>query len=353
MPAAHAALIPELEQALCHISVDRYAETVRRVADFFLAGAAQFNPDHVQLFDRVLGRLVVAVENKVLGELARRLAPIRNAPPDVMRRLAGNADIAVAAPVLTRSTRLADADLIAIATTQSQAHRLAISGRSVLSEAVTDLLVECGDRDVARNLAANRGARFTETGIAVLAVRAVHDPVLAEKLAQRPDVPTDVLHGLMREAAVDVRQRLMAIARADEHAEFAGLVAKVPPEITDAAQQAQAWREVRLLKGAGRLTEAELLAFAADGRTKHMHAALALICDVSIDVVRRLMSGEEPEAALMLCQAAGLSWPAARAIVEAGHAAAARRADKVFDDFAPLLPSTATHIVGFLSAAAA
>src|SRR5712691_62715 len=128
MSTTHA-LIPELEEALRHVSVDRYAESIQRVADFFLAGASRFNEEHVHLFDRILGRLIVAVETKVLAELARRLAPVRNAPRDVIRRLARNGEIAVAGPVLARSTRLDDADLVETARTQGQAHRFAISGR--------------------------------------------------------------------------------------------------------------------------------------------------------------------------------------------------------------------------------
>ena len=87
MPAAPNSLIPELEQALRNIAVEKHPETVRRVVDFFLAGAATFKAEHVELFDRVLGRLVTAVDDKALAELARRLAPMRNAPPDIMRRL--------------------------------------------------------------------------------------------------------------------------------------------------------------------------------------------------------------------------------------------------------------------------
>jgi uncharacterized protein (DUF2336 family) len=120
MSTIQATFLPELEDALRHISLDRRAEAVARVADFFLAGASRYSEEHVHLFDRVLGRLIVAIETKALAELARRLAPVRNAPRDVIRRLAHNPDIAVAAPVLTRSARLDDKDLIDVATTMGQ-----------------------------------------------------------------------------------------------------------------------------------------------------------------------------------------------------------------------------------------
>src|SRR5215471_1022195 len=130
MSAAQAPLIPELEDALRQISGERQVETAQRVVDFFLAGAARFNDLHVCLFDRILSRLLEHAESAALTEVARRLAPIANAPPDLMRRLAGEDAMAVAGPVLTRSRCLCDEDLIAVARGKSQAHMLAISGRS-------------------------------------------------------------------------------------------------------------------------------------------------------------------------------------------------------------------------------
>ena len=64
----------------------------------------------------------------------------------LVRRLAKDDDIAVAGPVLTQSPRLPETDLVEIAKTKSQAHLLAISGRTGIAEAVTDVLVRRGDR---------------------------------------------------------------------------------------------------------------------------------------------------------------------------------------------------------------
>lgn len=197
MSAAHAPLIPELEDALRQISAGRHLETVRRIIDLFVAQAPRFNELHVRLFDRILGRLIVVMDRPALIELARRLASIANAPPEVLRFLAQNDSILVASPVLTRSPRLEDPDLIEIARTKSQAHLFAISGRSSLSSAVSDALIVCGDRDVVRNVAMNHRARLSADGIARLLMRAVKDYVLAEKLARRSDIPATVREQLL------------------------------------------------------------------------------------------------------------------------------------------------------------
>jgi uncharacterized protein (DUF2336 family) len=352
MPVAQATLVPELEEALRHVSIDRSGEAVRRVADFFLAGANRFSEDHVHLFDRVLGRLIVVLEAKALADLARRLAPVRNAPRDVIGHLARNPDIAVAAPVLTRSPRLSDGDLIEIAQTLGQAHLLAVSGRTALSEAVTDVLVDCGDRDVARNIAMNHAARFSESGLAALAERAAHDAILAEKLARRTDVPPHALQSLVLAADDAVQQRVLAAARPELRAALQDVLAAVPREVGEAAAEAEAHRTARALQRAGKLDEANLLSIARSGRVRETMAALALLCDVPVEVTRRFVADDQPDAALILCQAAGLSWPAACAVLVACNGG---RADKLhaFADFDRLTTATAESIVGFWRACGA
>jgi uncharacterized protein (DUF2336 family) len=72
--------------------------------------------------------LVEKADTRSRAELSERLAAVANAPVKVVRRLAGDADISVAGPILERSPGLAEADLLEIAKT-SEAHGLAISRR--------------------------------------------------------------------------------------------------------------------------------------------------------------------------------------------------------------------------------
>ncbi|MGB9397807.1 MAG: hypothetical protein WCB69_01255, partial [Pseudolabrys sp.] len=132
-----ASLLPELEDVVQHCSAEKRAETLRRITTLFLEGAPCFNAEHVALFDDVIGCLVVEIEAEALAELARRIAPIPNAPAGVVSALAKNDDIAVAGPVLNQA-RLADPDLKYIAETKSQAHLLAMSTRLGISEALAD-----------------------------------------------------------------------------------------------------------------------------------------------------------------------------------------------------------------------
>ena len=85
------------------------------------------------MFDDVLTRLIVRVETKARAELANRLAPIAQAPNDVIQRLAHDERSQLPGPVLTQSPRLSTSDLVSIAQQKGQAHLLAIAGRSKAS----------------------------------------------------------------------------------------------------------------------------------------------------------------------------------------------------------------------------
>src|SRR5580658_4794802 len=141
-------LIDELEAALTSGTNTRRIEMLTRITDLFVGGAQRYSHEQIGLFDDVMLRLTRAIEAKSRAKLSHRLAPIANAPSNVVHMLAFDDDIEVARPVLTQSERLDDRDLLVSAGTKSQEHLFAISQRRSLSEAITDVLVERGDREV-------------------------------------------------------------------------------------------------------------------------------------------------------------------------------------------------------------
>jgi uncharacterized protein (DUF2336 family) len=148
-------LIVELEEAIESGSKDKRIDAFRRLTDLFVADADRLSDRQVEVFDDVLGHLIKSIESKALAELSRRLAPIHNAPIEVVRRLARDDDIAIAGPILTASERLSDRDLIEIACSKTQGHLLAISTRPQIGAAVTDVLLQRGEQNVFRTLAEN------------------------------------------------------------------------------------------------------------------------------------------------------------------------------------------------------
>ena len=161
-------LIIELEEAIQSGSKDKRIDALRRITDLFVADADRLTDQQIGVFDDILGHLIKRIESRALAELSRRLAPIHNAPIEVVRRLARDDNIVVAEPILTASPRLSDSDLIEIASTKTQAHLLAISARPEIGTAVTDILLQRGNQDVFHTLAENSGARFSARGFETL-----------------------------------------------------------------------------------------------------------------------------------------------------------------------------------------
>jgi len=352
--AALASLIPELEDALRRGSPAKSAETLRRVTELFLADADRYHTDHVALFDDVLSRLVVEVETRALTELARRLAPVENAPPKLVRRLASDDDITVAGPVLLQSGRIAAADLVDIARTKSQAHLLAISSRRELDQTVTDVLVGRGDGDVVRNVARNPGARFSENGYSALVKRAGQDALLAERVSQRADIPPHLFHELLIEASEIVRQRLVANTRPTAQSEIRRILARVTEEIGAKANPPRdygpAQRTVLALREAGKLGEPALAEFAKAGRFEETVAALAALGGTPVAVVDRLIAGDRPDPVLIICKALGFAFATVKAILEL-RAGGRRLSPQALDDavinFERLSPATAQRVLRF------
>src|SRR5262249_57600151 len=112
--SAHASHIPELDDLIERGSPGKRATTLERMTAFFLDGASRFNDDHVRLFDVVFSRLIGAIESTARTELSRRLAPVGKAPIETVRRLAHDADTAVAVPFPHPAPRLSAPDLAAI-----------------------------------------------------------------------------------------------------------------------------------------------------------------------------------------------------------------------------------------------
>jgi uncharacterized protein (DUF2336 family) len=352
MAVAAASLLPELEDVVQHGTPEKRAETLRRITTLFLEGADRFAPEHVVLFDDVIGCLIEEIEAKALAELARRIAPVPNAPPDTVRALAGSDDIEVASPLL-KAARLDETDLKYIAATKSQAHLLAMSGRLGITEALSDILVSRGDRDVARSIATNQQARLSERSFTTLVERAEQDGVLAEKVGLRTDIPPRLFRQLLIQATDVVQKRLLAQTKPETQAEIRRILAKVSGEVGAKAaprNYTAALQAVRALNAQRKLGESDVAEFAKAGKYEETIAALATICAVPVDVVDRLMNGERSDPVLILARSAGFGWPTVSAVINARPGAkgtSTQALEAALENFERLSAATAQRVVRF------
>jgi uncharacterized protein (DUF2336 family) len=318
--SAHRSLLAELEDAIHSGSQDRRVATLRRVTDLFLSESERLNENQIAVFDDVLCQLVKRIETKAIVELSSRLAPVDNAPIEVIRRLARDDSIAVAQPVLSRSVRLTSEDLIEVAKSKGQQHLLAIAGRQNLSSAVTDVLVVRGDRDVRHKLADNAGAAFSESGLATLAKSAENDDHLTERIGLRLDLPLHLLRELLQKATEAVRARLLALASVEQRENIQRALTKVSNdvqrELASPRDLKRALAKIELMKERGQLDEQQLLGFANTRQHDEMVAALAVLTAMPVELVVPVMKSARTDGSMVICKAAGLQWSTTEAILK-------------------------------------
>ena len=352
---ARDSLILDLEAAIERGPVSKRMEALRRITDLFFAGAEAYDEHQIALFDDVILRLACAIEEAAKAELAARMAEVGNAPPRLIRELAADDSIAVAGPVLSQSARLSEDDLVDIARTKGQAHLQAISGRGTISPPVTDVLVARGNSKVMHTVAANAGARFSDTGLASLVDRSDEDEALQMAIGRRRDLPPQLFRALIAKATQAVQKRLLAMANPRDAHEVQRVLsavadrigAEITPPKRDYAAAKHVVEELRVRNG---LNETQVQTLAFKRRFEELVVALAQLTSLPLEVIERVMLGSRPDPVLILGKAAGFAWPTVRAMILArpsGGNLAPVALEKALAHFECLSFQTAQRVVRF------
>ena len=348
-------LLAELEDAVKNGSPEKRVDTLRRVTSLFLDESDRLNEQQISVFDDVLVHLVERIETKALVQLSTSLAPVDNAPIEIIRRLSNHDEIEIAGPVLTTSNRLSESDLIGIAQSKGQGHLFAMSGRTSLPVGVTDVLVERGDHQVHHALAKNSGAHFSDSGFATLVKRSETDDALAEKLGLRLDIPLRLLRQLLAKATDLVRSRLLATATPENQEKIQHALASIASEVgREAAGPRNFARSESLvfeLNRHGKLNEAVLVDFVNKRQYEEMAATLALFCGARPDFIERLLSNPRHDGLIVACKAAKLTWATVALILKAQfvyHPVSQEELDAAKAAFLELSQSAAQRSIRFM-----
>lgn len=315
----HYSLIQELRDAIGNETAGRRIVVVRKVTDLFLEHGNLLTPEQVNIFDKLLLGFIRDCEAEALAELGQKLATVAFAPSAVIRQLAIHCDTAVATPILTGSRKLSNDDLLEVATTRGQGHLLAMAGRFALDTVLTDAIIELGDREVRRRVAGNPGASFTRSGFTRLVAASKGDPLLAEKVGLRVDLPSKLLRELLDNATSAVHTRLANKAPTQLRAEIQRHVDEISRQTKRAAERPRDLRSavdlVKRLEESGELTENRLADFAADRQYEAIIATLAAMTSSPIALIEPLMRVHRHDGLITACRAADLSWETTRGVI--------------------------------------
>jgi uncharacterized protein (DUF2336 family) len=318
-------------------------ELLHAVTDLFLVepepnDAAKDDYSHIAL--QTLGHLGEGDR----AAYAKRIAAENTMPRQVATKLANDPAAAVATVVLRLSPVLTDADLAAVAVTHSTQHLLAISQRTSISEKVTDILVQRGDRDVLQTVSGNDGAKLSDRGLSGLLERSAGDDRIFENLVRRTSQFTPE-QGIRLQRIAD---QVTASAARD--------LAEATPFTVERKQAQERRLEVKLLVAdieKGRRSPSEVVEMlAADDRAFDLAQVVSAISGVpSVQCLKVLLDPESTGIAVA-CRSIGVSPEAFRAVLDLRAARLGRsgkQLDKEVAAYADLPAEIADRTLRFLS----
>jgi uncharacterized protein (DUF2336 family) len=313
------ALINELQTAIESAPREKRVKTLRALTEVFVDVADRLSEELLEVFGGIISYLIEAIEPDALVALAEKLAPLPKAPAEVVQRLAKDPNIAVARAVLTHSEVLTTPELAQLAASTDEKHLLAIATRKRLEAVVTDALLKCRSTEVARVLAGNAGAEFSEAGLGLLLEIGANDAPTAEKLVQRADITPTYVNALVARADEGVRKMLVAAAPAQRRAAVEAAVEKNSKAAARTESAARAYAHmIKVLaeRHENSPTEADVLGYAAAKKPVEVICSLAMICKVPPDLIESLLDEQRHQPFMMVCKAANFKWQTVRALVE-------------------------------------
>ena len=275
--------------------------------------------------DEVLQILVRDQVTRVRQVIAEALKDVADAPPEIIRLLARDCELVVAGPVLECSPLLTDQDLLEIIAQSPIAGALsAIARRRGLPEPVADAIGASVDEQAIAALLANPSAQIREETIDRIVDRAADVAAWHRPLVERPRLSSAIAKKLAGFIA-DHLLRLLS-ERRDLDAATAAAVATVVkrrlgngdakvalPAATPsppAKKADDALARARQLKDRGKLDETAVLAAAGHDRT-FARAALAVLADLPLEVVDRVLAAHSPKGVTALAWKSGFAMRAA------------------------------------------
>ncbi len=247
--------------------------------------------------------------------VAEALKDVAQAPPEVIRRLARDVELVVAAPVLEHSPVLGDDDLLDIINSGPiQGAVSAISRRRQVSAPVCDAIAETDDVDAIANLLANPSAQIREETLDSIIERAPDYEPWHAPLVRRPRLSARAAARLARfvaESLLEVLQEREDLDEATAAAVAETVNRRLEPRLEPRRPGEDALAAARRLHEQDALDEAIVLQALQGSDREFVKAALAVRAKLPLAVVEKAATTRSAKGVTALAWKAGLSMEAA------------------------------------------
>lgn len=305
---------PDIKQ-LVHLARDRSAigrsSLIDAITDIVSEDNQSLTDQEQALATDIMCKLLQEVEMSVRHHLAERLANIPAAPAELIRLLA-NDNIAVARPVLLRSTVLSDPELIDIIRHRTWEHQLAIANRQSLNIAVTDSLVETRNTAVITSLLENQSAEISTATMAYLVEQSRRVDSYQGPLVLRQDLSPELAKRMHAWVSDSLRQYIDAnfeIEPATLESAIDAAAQRALAEIDASDDGVPAAKSLaRKLPGAN-IDPQVLVKLLRDGEISLFESMLSRMTGMELKLIQRLVYPAGGEGLAIACRAAAIPKP--------------------------------------------
>jgi len=214
----------ELQGLIKEPSSDARAEVANKIASGFISG--EFSANERNIAVEIFRLLANDAEIRVRRILGDRLAASMGVPHDVIIKLSQDVN-EVALPVLEKSFVLTEADLIGIANkSQDVLVMSAIARREMVSQELSQTLINKSNAKVAEVLLKNKNANISEKGFDDIFQFCADDTGVLEVMAYRNSLPLHIAEKLFVAVSEEVKAILtkqynISLQAADDSANYA------------------------------------------------------------------------------------------------------------------------------------
>jgi uncharacterized protein (DUF2336 family) len=277
------------------------------VARLFSAQAAQLSDRERALMRDILKRLTLDVEMAIRISLAEKLADDPEAPLDLILLLADDA-IEVARPIILRSQKLTDREILEFLRNADEAWQTACAERPNIGEPVTGKLAASEAESVLIALVRNATARIAAETFETLVEKSRRIAALQEPLAHREDLPTPLATQMCVWASAALKTYIVQSRHLDASAIGGALdqatravAAPAAPDPSDGGRKL-----VDKLAIAGQLKPGFLVRVLQQGQTDLFEIAFAKLLEMEPIAFRDIFYRKGPRPVALACRAVGI-----------------------------------------------
>lgn len=272
------------------------------VASLYRTQATLLSERERTLMREILQRLTGDVEMAIRISLAEKLADDADAPLDLILLLCDD-KIEVARPLILRSRKLTDDDLLRLIADADVARQAACAERPDIGEPVTEALAKSESESVLVALLRNVTARIAGPVLETLVEKSRNLPVLQEPLAQRRDLPQTLAARMCGWVSDALKTHIV------RHYDVSPVVIdmaahKIQEPVPD--NGSGAIKLVEKLAAAGQLRAGFLLRVLNQGQLDLFETAFARLLNLDMPNLRRVLYDQGPRSVALACRAVGI-----------------------------------------------